>query len=244
MNTESFPDTSPPMQGKISPVSQGPIFSWHTFDLRSVLPKGWVDEIIAVANIRSVVRNLTPTSITSRELDRALHIRTETVDGLAVKEALPWLWQLYANHFLRLARVCAKEDVLVCTDELHAMNVMIQRGTDARYECHVDTNPVQGILYVTDHPPGSGGELVVATRPNDLCGPELLNRNVARIYPVAGYLVFFDATKHAHYVTALAEQDSIRVVVAMNYYTSSVPESTRPADLTEHLYRNSEGGVY
>ena len=43
------------------------------------------------------------------------------------------------------------------TDDRRCAVVMnVQEGTD-RYECHVNTNPVEALLYVTDHPRGSLG---------------------------------------------------------------------------------------
>ncbi|WP_353895552.1 2OG-Fe(II) oxygenase [Glycomyces tritici] len=104
-----------------------------------------------------------------------------------------------------------------------------------RYEAHVDSNPLQGLLYVTDHPPGAGGELVVA-QCYDASGITQIEENSAQIYPKAGYLVLFDARKHAHYVRSLRSSDAVRVVAAMNFYTPDSPESSRPTDLTKHLF--------
>jgi len=62
-----------------------------------------------------------------------------------------------------------------------------------------------------------------------------VDQNASRIYPNSGHLIFFDARKHSHYVAPLVSLDAMRVVVAMNFYTPSCPESARPADLDAHL---------
>lgn len=123
-------------------------------------------------------------------------------------------------------------------DQQAAINLIIQADQADRYECHVYANPIQALLYVTDHPPGTGGELVVASIRGDLHGPDAIGRLAAWIYPVAGYLVVFDASQHPHYVTPLHETRGHRVVVAMNYFTPAAPESARPLDLKNHLYGN------
>ena len=103
-----------------------------------------------------------------------------------------------------------------------------------RYETHVDSNPLEGLLYVTSHPEGAGGELVVGNVLNAR-GVEAVDVDCTRIFPVAGQLLFFDARKHSHYVGRLLDEAAVRVVVAMNFYTSTCPESARPKDLDRHL---------
>jgi 2OG-Fe(II) oxygenase superfamily len=103
-----------------------------------------------------------------------------------------------------------------------------------RYECHVDSNPIEGLLYVTDHPKSSGGELAVATKVNAASVADV-EADCSVIYPTYGNLVFFDARRFAHYVRPLVSDDARRVVVAMNYYTPSCPESNRPKSLSAHL---------
>jgi hypothetical protein len=109
----------------------------------------------------------------------------------------------------------------------------VQEGTD-RYECHVDTNPVEALLYVTDHPRGTGGELVVSNN-TEAQSVEDVDKDCSVLYPVAGQLVFFDGRFFPHYVRAL-QSPALRVAVGMNYYTDDCPEETRPQDLNDYLY--------
>ena len=57
-------------------------------------------------------------------------------------------------------RKATGQKIYPADDQRYAILMNVQEGTD-RYECHVDTNPVEALLYVTDHPQGTGGELVV-----------------------------------------------------------------------------------
>lgn len=210
------------------------LFSWHCFDVSTRLPDGWVDQIVGVAEKRAKSKTLTPTSVTSREGSEVLQLPALTVGGVAVREELPWLDERYRSLFLELAQALNDEKVSPATDPRYALNLNVQRGPAMRYECHVDSNPVEALLYVTSHPPGTGGELVVANQ-GDMPTVADVDKDATCIYPLSGHLIFFDARRHSHYVRPLKDANAVRIVVAMNYYTSSSPESARPADLDKHL---------
>jgi len=217
-----------------TPISRVP-FHWHSFDLRAELPAGWQIAILDVAENRARARTLVPTSVTSRESSADMEIAALTVGGKTVASELPWLYGLYCNRLRELAQEISPEPLSAAVDVRYAINLNVQRGRAMRYECHVDSNPIQGLLYVTDHPPGSGGELVVSNL-GDVAGVEEVDRDATRIHPVAGYLVLFDARHHTHYVAGVERDDALRVVAAMNFYTPSCPESSRPTDLNDHLF--------
>jgi hypothetical protein len=188
-----------------------------------------------VAERSSAERSLTPTSVTSRESNRDIRIPVLTVGGERLREELPWLYELYCSRFRNLAQVLTNEEVFVAEDTRYGINLNVQRGRSMRYECHVDSNPIQGMLYFTDHPPGTGGELVVSNR-GDVRGKDEVDADAARIYPVAGHLLLFDARRNTHYVEGVDSEEGWRVAAAMNFYTTSAPESHRPADLNRHLF--------
>jgi len=102
-----------------------------------------------------------------------------------------------------------------------------------RFECHVDSNPLSGVLFCTDH--AEGGELVVGHDPaaTDI---SMVERDCSVIRPHAGHLVFFDARQLPHYAHPLTAEDDLQVIAVMNFYTESCPESTRPPELNRHLY--------
>jgi hypothetical protein len=88
---------------------------------------------------------------------------------------------------------------------------------------------------VTTHPPGTGGELVVAHR-NEAHGISEIDADATEIFPIAGQLIFFDARDAPHYVRELRAEEDTRVVVAMNYFTQNCNETNRPPDLNRHLF--------
>ena len=104
-----------------------------------------------------------------------------------------------------------------------------------RFECHVDSNPMTGLLFCTDHPVGSGGELVFG---NDLAATDIdaVEQECSVIRPHAGHLIFFDGRRHPHYARPLVSESDLRIVAVMNFYTESCPESTRPRELNRHLF--------
>ncbi|WP_221930767.1 2OG-Fe(II) oxygenase [Changchengzhania lutea] len=198
-----------------------------------MLPKGWKQMIHDIAEEYRDERLLLPKHSSCREANEE-GVNVANVDGITLKRTAPWLYELYATKFVELAQYLTDDKVVIAKDDLHAAVLNIQNGTTMRYEAHVDTNPIQGILYVTTHTPGEGGELVVANS-EDCYSIQEIEKNSSRIYPVSGHIVFFDARKFSHYVPPLRDNDKIRIVVAMNFYTSSCPESMRPHDLSIHL---------
>lgn len=217
------------------PIRQTLPFLWHSVDLRTELPGNWRSGAIEVAERCSAERTLCPTSVTSREATTNLQIPVLTVGGAKLRTELPWLYDLYRTKLREIAQSLTSEEVSIAEDVRYGINLNVQRGRSMRYECHVDSNPIQGMLYFTDHPPGTGGELVVSNR-GDVAGKDEVDADAARIYPVAGHLLLFDARRHTHYVEGVKDEAGWRVAAAMNFYTDSAPESQRPEDLNRHLF--------
>lgn len=214
-------------------------FQFNRFDIVHLLPTSWKEDIVAFAKKHEKSIIITPKSVTSRELYDFEPIETLVVDGEAIKQHLSWLYDLYRGLFFDFAKTCVKEELYIAQNPLYAINLNIQRGTQMRYECHVDSNPLQGLLYVTSHPEGSGGELVVSND-SSVLGVEQIEKDCVKIYPKAGDLIFFDAREHPHFVTSLTNEEDVRISIAMNFYTPSSPESQRPSDLNQHLFGNHQ----
>jgi 2OG-Fe(II) oxygenase superfamily len=155
-----------------------------------------------------------------------------------VRAHLPWLYESYHQYFLRLAEKVSAEPVMAAHDDRYGVVLNVQRGQSMRFECHVDSNPLTGLLFCTDHE--SGGELVVA-RDTRAVSRAAIERDCSVIRPRAGQLIFFDARVYPHYARPLTEDHDMRVVAAMNFYTRSCPESTRSEALNRHLYGTSPG---
>jgi hypothetical protein len=209
-------------------------FNWTSFDLTSMLPVAWQDQAIATATSADF-QNFPRTPVISREAGAVAGIPRGRVHADRVKEELPWLYEFYRGYFLGLVAGLHLERVFPARDDRYGVVLNIQRGTSMRFECHVDSNPLTGLLFCTDHPAGSGGELVFAhdARAADIAAVE---QDCSVIRPTAGHLIVFDGRQHPHYARPLRSDSDLRVVAVMNFYTESCPESTRPRELNRHLY--------
>lgn len=209
-----------------------PRFRWTTFDLNGWLPSGWQEDILAAA-AAAEVRDFPRTPVISRESQDVQQIARGRVHADQVRQYLPWLYKAYKNEILELAMEMSTKPVSTAEDDRYGIVLNVQRGTNMRFECHVDSNPLTGLLFCTDH--AAGGELVVA---HDTTAEGLteIDRNCSVIRPYAGQLIFFDARQYPHYARALTDESETRIVAVMNFYTESCPEWSRPRELNRHLY--------
>jgi hypothetical protein len=178
-------------------------------------------------------RDFPRTPVLSREAADVRHISRGRVHAHQVRRRLPWLYQFYRGDFLELAAEACDEKVSSARDDRYGVVLNVQRGTQMRFECHIDSNPLTGLLFCTDHV--NGGELVFA---HDAGAASIadVERDCSAVRPSAGHLIFFDARHYPHYVRPLTHASDMRVVAVMNYYTESCPESGRPPELNKHLY--------
>jgi hypothetical protein len=209
-------------------------FTYTSFDVTGRLPGDWQDQIKAVANDADF-RNFPRTPVLAREAEHVAHIKRGRVHAAQVKDDLPWLYELYRGHFLELATSLRPEQVSPARDDRYGLVMNVQRGISMRFECHVDSNPLTGLLFCTDHPEGSGGELVFAHN-RGAADVDAVERSCSVIRPCAGQLIFFDGREYPHYARALRSGSDLRIAAVMNFYTASCPESTRPRELNRHLY--------
>jgi 2OG-Fe(II) oxygenase superfamily len=222
-------------------MSKGPgmlsTFCWQTFDLSSKLPDGWQQEL-ADAATGADFREYPPTPILTRESASVRSISRGRLHAADVRRRLPWLYESYRNYFLELAREACTEPVMAALDDRYGIVLNVQHGTTMRFECHVDSNPLTGLLFCTDHHTGAGGELVFA---HDRAAADIgaVERGCSVIRPQAGHLIFFDGRKHPHYARPLTSESKLRIVAVMNFYTMSCPESTRPPELNRHLFQQA-----
>jgi hypothetical protein len=157
------------------------------------------------------------------------------VHAAEVRQNLSWLRRSYHGYFLDLAQAVCAEAVRPAQDDRYGVVINVQRGTTMRFEFHVDSNPLTGLLFCTDYRTGGGGELVFAHNP-DAAGIDSVGRDCSVIRPQAGHLIFFDGRRHPHYARSLSSGSDTRIVAVMNFYTESFPESTRPQGLNQQLF--------
>jgi hypothetical protein len=211
-------------------------FRWTTFDLNDLLPLGWQQEVLSVATDADF-RGFPRTPVLTREAADVTYIPRGRVHADQVRLRLPWLYELYHGMALELAAQTRTEQVTTARDDRYGVVLNVQRGTSMRFECHIDSNPLTGLLFCTNHP--SGGELIVGHNPS-ASDMDSIERACSRIRPHAGHMIFFDGRMHPHYARPLVMESEVRVLAVMNFYTASYPESTRPDALNRHLY----GGTY
>lgn len=209
-----------------------PRFRWTTFDVNDLLPPGWRQEVGSLA-AEAEFRMFPRTPVVSREAADVAQISRGRVHADQVRLRLPWLQELYRGAFLTLAREACPEPVVTARDARYGLVLNVQRGTSMRFECHVDANPLTGLLFCTDHQ--AGGKLIVSHDPA-ASSLDALERDCSVIRPHAGHLIFFDARHHPHYARPLLAESDLRILADMNFYTASGPESSRPRELNRHLY--------
>jgi 2OG-Fe(II) oxygenase superfamily len=207
-------------------------FSWSEFDVTDKLPQGWqrdIDDAAAGADFRKYPR----TPILSREAENVTHIPRGRVRADKVQQCLHWLYKLYRTDFLELAAQACEEPIEAALDDRYGVVLNVQRGNTMRFECHVDSNPITGLLFFTNH--ASGGELVVG-HDTEAVGVDAVEADCTVIQPRSGQLIFFDGKTYPHYARPLLSESDVRVVAVMNFYTESCPEATRPLELNRHLF--------
>jgi hypothetical protein len=207
-------------------------FRWTTFDLNDWLPERWQEQVLAVAKTADI-REYPRTPLLSRESPDVQQVPRGRVHADQVRDHLPWLYKAYRNEILEFAGEVATEHVSAAQDDRYGLVLNVQRGRNMRFECHVDSNPLTGLLFCTDHT--SGGELVVAHN-TAAQGIAEIEESCSVIRPQAGHLIFFNAREHPHYARLLTAESETRIVAVMNFYTESWPETSRPRALNQHLY--------
>lgn len=200
--------------------------TYASFDLNNIglLPANWVEQVVETANQASYLVHLDGQSTTSREPENSPGADIYTVDGNTIYSAMKWLYDLYCNELLSLAREHFHKQYVPDTNVLSSLTINYLKGVGARYEWHVDSNPLTGLLFVTTHDCGEGGDLVFK-----------LDNELISIYPKSGTFILFDARKIEHCVAPL-KHPSFRLSIAMNYFIEGV-EKERPTDLDSYIYR-------
>lgn len=208
-----------------------PHFPIHRVDLTALLPAGWRTAVAECAARRSTWTTLDGRSTTSREADfgYAGPFSVGLVPGDVLADELPDLMVMYRTIVLGLANRLGPGRYVTSSNPRSSVNVN-SIPYQSRYEWHVDSNPLTGLLFATDHPRGTGGELVFRPDPRTRPG----ERWELTVRPVAGELLLFDGRRAAHTVLPVGTRTP-RISVPMNFYLAGEPER-RPDDLDGYLY--------
>ena len=199
--------------------------SFDLFEL-GLLQDNWVSQIKEVAENFSYFVKLDGKSSTSREPADTEGAEVFVVEGDTIAEKLPWLHNLYQKEFLDFANANFKGLYDFAENIKSGTNINLLKGKNARYEWHVDSNPLTGVFFVTTHNKNDGGELIFKL-PNE----------ILTVYPKSGTLILFDAREIPHTVLPL-QKSGIRISVPLNYYDRGQPQ-TRPDDLDSYIYKKT-----
>ncbi|GAB3967945.1 2OG-Fe(II) oxygenase [Plantactinospora veratri] len=191
-----------------------------------VLPTNWTAELLEAVETHARPARLDASDGSSLEPPGTV-IEYELLDGAQVAQTVPWLDRLYRNEFLQLASETWGGQLLASDDIRNGVNVNILRGRGSKYEWHVDTNPLTGLLFATSHDLEDGGMLTFRGEYDD-----------AVCVPCAGHLLLFDAREAPHRVTPLKRR-GIRVSVPMNFFTAETLAERSPA-LDGYLYSRTK----
>jgi len=200
--------------------------TYVSFDLLELglLPANWVQQILKVAEENAYYVKLDGKSSTSREPVGSNGAEVYVVEGDVVAEKLRWLHNLYQNEFLAFANSNFKPGFIFSSHLKSGVNINLLKGKNARYEWHVDSNPLTGVLFVTTHNKDEGGELIFK-----------LANEMLTVYPKSGTLILFDARKIPHTVSPL-QKEGIRISVPLNFYIKG-EDQVRPGDLDTYFIK-------
>lgn len=204
-----------------------PYYQWSLKET-GLLPNRWEAQVRSVVRRYGIDTVLSGEGSTSREAKTDQKIAVRVADGNVVKRRLPWLWELYEGPLLDFASKQFGRRLYPANLVHSAVNINYLSGVGARYEWHVDSNPVTGLLFATTCEGGLGGSLVFKKRSR---------RAIVR--PRSGVFICFDARQIPHRVAPLRKGGE-RISIPMNYYLSAT-EQLRPADLDEQIYTPASG---
>jgi hypothetical protein len=186
-----------------------------------LVPGDWLEQIQSAVAQHAVSAVLTGGTSTSLEA-AGTNIAYRLLDGIAIRAHLPWLDELYRGPLVAIASRAAGRELIPTPSVQSGVNLNILDGPGGRYELHLDSNPLTGLLFVTVHDERCGGQLLFQVGDSEV-----------RVNPRPGIFITFDARTLPHAVTPLHDV-SVRISAPMNYY--AVDEVFRPEDLDGYLY--------
>lgn len=162
---------------------------------------------------------------TSTSLEPAgTSVEYRLLDGNDVYRYIPELTILYESELVRIASRLSDISLCKSPDRVNGVNVNVLNASGGRYEWHVDSNPVTGLLVLSECNAAIGGRLLFRKDPD--------YQTAFCMRP--GHFLVFDATKTPHAVEQVLGEEP-RVTAPMNFFVKGAT-ALRPADLDESLY--------
>ena len=188
------------------------------------MPKDWDIQVLNLAKTRSIDTILDGDSPTSLEKS-GTKIPISVVMGEVISTELPWLYKVYENEMLEFSSRAFGTALFKCNGVDDSININLVRGVSGRYEWHLDTNPVTGLLFAETLDSDEGGALVFRKFEEEY-----------RIQPKRGMFYCFDARDIPHAVEPLKVART-RTSIPMNYYLTE-DNSGRTDELNEYLRKS------
>jgi len=147
--------------------------------------------------------------------------------GDAITEEIPRIYRLYAEELPELVKAYTGISIVPSKFRRSAITLnLLSQGE--RYEMHVDSNSVTGLLYANSLSKADGGALRLYYPGSE--GP-------FDIQPVAGDFLLYDARWVPHEVSTVLTSEG-RLSLPMNYFLDTDIES-RPEHLDRYLFGGS-----
>lgn len=158
----------------------------------------------------------------SLEPEETAGLDYRVVKGSAIHDRRPELWNLAHEIVTYTSTVLGLVELVDHRDS--AVNINVIMGLGARYEKHVDSNPVTAVLFVNTVPREFGGALKC----------HLFSEGASEIQPGEGMLVVLTGDSIAHEVLPLTRHTTrVSLVVSMKW--AGQPYNRDP-QLDRHLF--------
>lgn len=209
--------------------------------LETKVGEDWQDQIAQKIADEGVFIPRTADHATVREADPIVEFGLTTLEGGALAEAAPGLWELYRTTFKQMMQIAlppGMEPLRAYEDPSHALEAVSQQPAEGnqmlqhRMEAHVDQR-YTAVLVVKRPKHDDEGRLVIANNPDSL-NVEEIEKDATRIVHESATLVCFSRGRvFPHFTEEIYDPESARITVGMNYPTESeTPEAAQ--ELLDH----------
>jgi hypothetical protein len=186
-----------------------------------------LDRALAVAETRARRVSLDGTQPDSTMERPEVALEYFIADGTVIAAELPAIMNMYRELIPAFMQTYIGLEMVPSRFERSAITLNLLRGQGCRYEKHVDSNSVTGLLFASTLTPEDGGALRLYYP-----GAEPMD-----IYPSRGTFLLYDARWVPHEVMPLL-RDVVRLSLPMNYFLKTDIE-VRPEHLDDYIFGES-----
>lgn len=186
-----------------------------------------LDRALSVAETHAHRVSLDGTQPSSTMENPDVALEYFVADGLVVAAQLPVIMTMYRELIPAFTQTYIGLEIVPSRFERSSITLNLLRGEGCRYEKHVDSNSVTGLLFASTLTPEDGGALRL-----HYPGAEPLD-----IYPSRGTFLLYDARWVPHEVMPLL-RDTVRLSMPMNYFLKTDIE-VRQEHLDDYIFGDS-----